>query len=54
MSNEPLVAAGLLTRRDLGVWGSGFRRAFPVKHDAKFSVLLNIIDQVRPRSASAG
>jgi hypothetical protein len=45
MSNEPLVAVGLLTRRDLDVWGSGFRRAFPLPYDTQFIALLSFIDR---------
>jgi hypothetical protein len=43
MSNE-FVAVGLLTRRDLDVWGSGFRRAYPLEDPAGFSELLGRID----------
>ncbi len=45
MCNEPFVAVGLLTRRDLDVWGSGFRRAFPLPDDTQFSALLSFIHQ---------
>jgi hypothetical protein len=44
MPNEDFVAVGLLTRRDLDVWGSGFRRAFPLHDTADFTSLLVEID----------
>lgn len=46
MSSEPFVAVGLLTRRDLDVLGSGFRRAYPLTDSTDFSDLLRRIDQV--------
>jgi hypothetical protein len=45
MPNEPFVAVGLLTRRDLDVLGSGFRRAFPLDNKTDFSDLLVEIDR---------
>lgn len=44
MSSERFVAVGLLTRRDLDVWGSGFRRAFPLQNTAEFDALLSRVD----------
>ena len=44
MRNEPFVAVGLLTQRDLDVLGSGFRRAFPLTDPADFAPLLKRID----------
>ena len=49
MRNEEYVAVGLLTRPDLDVLGSGFRRAYPLNHDTDFSDLLKRIDQVDRR-----
>ena len=49
MSNEPFVAVGLLTRRDLDVLGSGFRRAYPLKDIEDFTSLLIRIDEVDRR-----
>jgi hypothetical protein len=49
MSNEPFVAVGLLTRRDLDVWGSGFRRAFPLNRVTDFDYLLSQIDEADGR-----
>jgi hypothetical protein len=45
MSNGKFVAVGLLTRRDLDVWGSGFRRAYPPHHTTSFDPLLSRIDK---------
>jgi hypothetical protein len=45
MRNEPFVAVGLLTQRDLDVLGSGFRRAFPLTESADFAPLLKRIDE---------
>jgi hypothetical protein len=53
MSSEPIVAVGLLTRRDLDVLGSGFRRAYPVNLDADFSGLIEMIDQAEERARQA-
>lgn len=44
MSQEPIVAVGLLTTRDLDRLGSGFRRCFPVSDDGQFEDLLRAID----------
>ncbi len=45
MPNDRFVAVGLLTRRDLDVLGSGFRRAFPLDQKTDFTSLLVMIDQ---------
>jgi hypothetical protein len=50
MRNEPFVAVGLLTQRDLDVLGSGFRRAFPLTDSADFAPLLKRIDEAVQRS----
>jgi hypothetical protein len=44
MSRHNFVAVGLLTRRDLDVLGSGFRRAYPLKDNTDFSSLLSRLD----------
>jgi hypothetical protein len=44
MRNE-YVAVGLLTRRDLDVLGSGFRRAFPLHEINDFTALLARVDE---------
>ena len=49
MSSERFVAVGLLTRRDLDVLGSGFRRAYPLKDTTDFTALLIEIDQTDQR-----
>ena len=46
MSSDNFVAVGLLTRRDLDVLGSGFRRAFPLEETTDFTPLLDLIDEV--------
>jgi hypothetical protein len=45
MRSGHFVAVGLLTRRDLDVIGSGFRRAFPLNRTPDFTSLLTRIDQ---------
>jgi hypothetical protein len=45
LSQEPIVAVGLLTTRDLDRLGNGFRRCFPVSDDGKFEDLLRAIDE---------
>lgn len=45
MSNDEFVAVGLLTRRDLDVLGSGFRRAYPLNDTTDFSALLRLLDE---------
>jgi hypothetical protein len=46
MRNDNFVAVGLLTRRDLDVLGSGFRRAFPLDENTDFTALLKLLDDV--------
>ncbi len=45
MSRHNFVAVGLLTRRDLDVLGSGFRRAIPLEKTTEFEMLLELIDR---------
>jgi hypothetical protein len=52
MGGERFVAVGLLTRRDLDVLGSGFRRAFPLKDVRDFTFLLTQIDEAERSSGS--
>jgi len=51
--NEPIVAVGLLTPKDLDTLGPTFKRAWPVEDTACFSQLLRAIDEadreIRPR-----
>lgn len=43
---EPIVAVGLLTERDLSVLGQGFRRAYRIPPDPRcFDDLLAAIDR---------
>lgn len=46
MTQERIVAVGLLTQGDLDRLGSGFRNVIPVKHDAVFDDLLAQLDQI--------
>lgn len=52
MPHDRFIAVGLLTRRDLDVLGSGFRRAFPLNDTHDFTSLLVEIDQVEQRRTS--
>ena len=49
MGSDRFVAVGLLTRRDLDVLGSGFRRAFPLNENTDFTYLLTKIDEAEGR-----
>jgi len=42
--SERIVAVGLLTRRDLGLLGPAFDRAWPVEEAPSFNELLRAID----------
>jgi hypothetical protein len=53
MPSDRFVAVGLLTRRDLDVLGSGFRRAFPLNDTTDFTSLLIEIDRVDQRRTVA-
>jgi hypothetical protein len=46
MTDDRIVAVGLLTRRDLDVLGRGFLRHFPVAEDDQFADLLAKLDGV--------
>jgi hypothetical protein len=49
---DRIVAIGLLTKRDLDVLGTGFRRMFPLQQTADFDDLidqLNNLTSSRPR-----
>ena len=55
MRDDNFVAVGLLTRRDLDVLGSGFRRAFPLSDTTDFTSLLvriGEVDQSRKEASS--
>jgi hypothetical protein len=45
LSQDRIVAVGLLTRRDLDMLGPAFDRAWPVEEGPAFSELLRAIDQ---------
>lgn len=45
MTQERIVAVGLLTRRDLNVLGPTFGRIWPVEEAPSFSELLRAIDE---------
>ena len=53
MSSDNFVAVGLLTRRDLDVLGSGFRRAYPLDETTDFTSILKRIDEVDRRGQQA-
>lgn len=42
---ERIIAVGLLTKRDLGLLGPTFDRAWPVEEAPNFSELLRAIDK---------
>lgn len=42
---ERIVAVGLLTKRDLGLLGPAFDRAWPVEEAPAFNELLRAIDE---------
>jgi hypothetical protein len=46
MTDDRIVAVGLLTRRDLDVLGTGFLRHFPLAEDDAFADLLAKLDGV--------
>ena len=46
MTDNRIVAVGLLTRRDLEVLGTGFSRAFPVKDLSGFEDVLAELDRI--------
>jgi hypothetical protein len=45
VSDERIVAVGLLTRRDMNMLGPTFDRAWPVEEAPSFSELLRAIDE---------
>ncbi len=49
-----IVAIGLLTRRDLGLLGRGFDRAFPVDPTPCFEDLLRAIDDAERKLQRCG
>ena len=53
MRSDQFVAVGLLTRRDLDVLGSGFRRAFPLTDTIDFTPLIRMIDEADRRCAAS-
>ena len=53
MSDERVVAVGLLTANDLHVLGTGFRRCFPVSEELDFDDLLRAIDEAEARHAAS-
>lgn len=58
MDQERIVAVALLTRRDLGLLGPTFSRAWPVEDAPDFHELLTAIDkadaEIRRQTKSAG
>jgi len=54
MTEDRIVAVGLLTQRDLDVLGSGFRRLFTVEEPDIFSDLLDQLDKVNVHPIGKG
>jgi hypothetical protein len=52
MPRNRSVAVGTLTRRDLDLIGSGFKRAFPLTNTNDFASLLIEIDQAEERCSA--
>ena len=52
MPRNRSVAVGTLTRRDLDLIGSGFKRAFPLTNANDFASLLIEIDQAEERCSA--
>lgn len=52
MTQDKIVAVGLLTKRDLDVLGIGFGRAFRVPDDDAFADLLRALDAL-PANANS-
>ncbi|WP_066778221.1 MULTISPECIES: hypothetical protein [unclassified Sphingomonas] len=46
MTDNRIVAVGLLTQKDLEVLGTGFTRAFPVEDISGFEDVLARLDQI--------
>ena len=53
MSEDRIVAVGLLTRRDMSALGPTFNRAWPVEECPSFSELLRAIDDADQRLGHA-
>ena len=53
MSQERIVAVGLLTQRDLELLGHGFSRLWPVDQTPCFTDLLSAIDEADEQLQSA-
>lgn len=54
MTNEPIIAIGLLSRRDLDCLGETFRGAIPIAEDANFDDLLTQLDTVELARSGQG
>ena len=50
---EPIIAIGLLTRTDLDMLGTGFRRAFMIDDTPCFEELLSAIDAAEQKLLDA-
>ena len=51
MSQDKIIAVGLLTQRDVDQLGSGFQRLYPVPRDDVFADLLQRLDRIEPSPA---
>lgn len=47
MSNEPIVAVGLLTKVHLRMLGSSLKQVFPIDQDDTFDSLIAALDQAQ-------
>jgi hypothetical protein len=54
MTEDKIIAVGLLTQRDLDRLGSGFQRLYPVPHDDAFTGLLRQLERVEPSPTRRG
>jgi hypothetical protein len=56
LSDDDIIAVGLLTKRDVRLLGPTFDRLWPLENSAEFDDLLQAIDEAerRQRNAKAG
>lgn len=53
MSDQRIVAVGLLTQQDLDVLGQGFKRSYRVRGIEGFEDLLTQLDEIKASPAGA-
>jgi len=54
MTNNRIVAVGLLTSADLKLLGEHFDRYFPVEHEDVFTELISELDKIHATSFGKG